>query len=146
MSRRGRCEVKASLNLFEACREELIQIQVVGVRAFSFMRLSVRLRTKVGRRSEKRFAAQLVVPGLWVDFVHQNPDVGYRWGKWQFHNFLRFHRDALVASDVSRQAKKHFWIGHVERLPATASAYTTGVTESAVIPEGHALQAQGGRP
>jgi hypothetical protein len=145
MSRRGRCEVKASLNLFEACREELIQIQVVGVRAFSFMRLSVRLRTKVGRRSDKRFAAQLVVPGLWVDFVHQNPEMGYRLGKRQFHNFLRLHRDALVAPDAIRLAKKRFWIGHTERFPAAAFACATEVVEGNVLAVGPTLQDQADR-
>jgi hypothetical protein len=66
---------------------------------------------------------------IWAHFVQQHPELGYRPGKWQFHNFLRFHRDALVATDAIRLAKNRFWIGHVERFPVAAFACATGMVD-----------------
>jgi hypothetical protein len=56
----------------------------------------------------------------WADFVAHHPELGYRAGKWPFHNFLRFHRDQLLALDAIRLAKRRFWIAHRTRFPAVA--------------------------
>lgn len=68
-----------------------------------------------------------VGPSAWADFVDTHPELGYRPGRWQFHNFLRFHREALVACDAIRLAKRRFWIAHNERFPRAAFACATGV-------------------
>lgn len=58
------------------------------------------------------------VTGLdgWAIFSERHPELGYRRGKWQFHNFLRVHRATLVGHDAIRVAKRRFWIAHVERF------------------------------
>jgi hypothetical protein len=67
-----------------------------------------------------------VGPEVWAHFIQLHPELGYRPGKWPFHNFLRFHRDALVAKDAIRLAKKRFWIGHIERFAQVAFDCATG--------------------
>lgn len=56
----------------------------------------------------------------WKAFTQAHPELGYRSGKWQFHNFLRHHRDALMAVDAIRMAKRRFWIAHAVRFAPAA--------------------------
>jgi len=52
----------------------------------------------------------------WQTFVQAHPELGYRDGRWQFHNFLRFHREQLVARDAIRKARNRFWVAHLGRF------------------------------
>lgn len=52
----------------------------------------------------------------WRSFIKTHPELGYREGKWQFHNFLRFHREHLIAKDAIRKARKRFWVAHLSRF------------------------------
>lgn len=72
-----------------------------------------------------------VGPDAWAAFIEQHPELGYRPGRWQFHNFLRFHRGSLVAGDAIRLAKNRFWIAHKERFPIVAFDCATGVIQPA---------------
>ena len=65
-------------------------------------------------------------PEAWAEFVRRHPELGLKAGKWRFHNFLRLHRDTLVAADAIRIAQRRFWIAHVERLCTTAFDCATG--------------------
>lgn len=65
-------------------------------------------------------------PAAWAAFVKLHPELGYRPGRWPFHNFLRFHREALLAIDAIRLAKKRFWIAHQERFAGAAFDCATG--------------------
>lgn len=65
-------------------------------------------------------------PQAWELFTKHHPELGYRSGAQQFHNFLRFHRDALVRSDAMRRAKGKFWVAHGERFIAAAFDLATG--------------------
>lgn len=62
----------------------------------------------------------------WVEFVRRHPELGYKTGFWQLHNFLRLHREALVAHDAIRLAKNKFWIANVERFCTVAFDCATG--------------------
>jgi hypothetical protein len=62
----------------------------------------------------------------WVAFVKKHPELAYRPGHWQFHNFLRQHRDALCAADAMRKAKGRHWIAHRERFEKVAFDCATG--------------------
>jgi hypothetical protein len=55
-------------------------------------------------------------PAAWVHFVQQHPELGYKPGRMNFHNFLRFHRSRLVEADAIRMAKHKFWIAHRQRF------------------------------
>ncbi len=59
-------------------------------------------------------------PDTWAQFVKLHPELGYKPGRWQFHNFLRLHREALVQRDAIRLAKNRFWIAHVGRFCSIA--------------------------
>jgi hypothetical protein len=76
-----------------------------------------------------------VGPDAWADFIRHHPELGYRAGNWQFHNFLRFHRQALVAHDAIRLGKKRFWIVHSARFPLIAFECATGKLPASVMPE-----------
>ena len=67
-----------------------------------------------------------VGPDAWAAFILKHPELGYRPGKWQFHNFLRFHRIALVEQDAIRLAKNRFWIAHLDRFCTVSFACATG--------------------
>lgn len=56
----------------------------------------------------------------WQKFTERHPELGYKPGRMNFHNFLRFHRNVLVGVDALRIAKRKFWIAHVERFCAAA--------------------------
>ena len=62
----------------------------------------------------------------WKQFTDQHPELGYRDGRQQFHNFLRANRDALVARDALRRAKNKFWIAHTQRFREAAFELATG--------------------
>jgi hypothetical protein len=62
----------------------------------------------------------------WEAFVNEHPELGYRAGKWQFHNFLRLHKAALLESDAIRLAKNKFWIAHLPRFIEVAFDSCTG--------------------
>jgi hypothetical protein len=67
-----------------------------------------------------------VGPDAWADFVARHPELGFKSGRWPFHNFLRLHRTVLVKRDAIRLAKRRFWIAHVERFCAAAFDCATG--------------------
>jgi hypothetical protein len=66
----------------------------------------------------------------WSRFVEEHPELGYRPGKWQFHNFLRLHKAALVDCDAIRLAKRRFWVAHLSRFIAAAFDAATGFPPS----------------
>lgn len=61
----------------------------------------------------------------WRLFTKEHPELAYRDGAQQFYNFLRYHRDALVARDAIRRAKRRFWIAHTERFSEAAFELAT---------------------
>jgi hypothetical protein len=75
----------------------------------------------------------------WADFVKHHPELGYRPGRWQFHNFLRNFRQTLRDRDAIRLAKGKHWIAHRARFKAAAFDCATG---AAAAP----LAAVGARP
>ena len=66
-------------------------------------------------------------PDAWQAFTILHPELGYRAGKWQFHNFLRLFKSRLVRSDAIRLAKGRHWIAHVDRFCKVAFDCATGV-------------------
>ncbi len=62
---------------------------------------------------------------VWQQFTQLHPELGYQNGRQQFHNFLRYHRKALVERDAIRRAKGKFWIGHAERFAEAAFELAT---------------------
>jgi hypothetical protein len=62
----------------------------------------------------------------WRRFTKKHPELGYRNGFQQFHNFLRNNRDVLVEHDAIRRAKNKFWVAHVNRFNAIAFELATG--------------------
>lgn len=71
-------------------------------------------------------------PEVWREFTQLHPELCYREGRQQFHNFLRHHRDALVRCDALRRAKGKFWIAHRARFFFAAFELAT----TALPPEG----------
>jgi hypothetical protein len=63
--------------------------------------------------------------GAWSALTQTHPELSYRDGRQQFHNFLRTNRDALVAADAIRKAKGRHWIAHTERFIAVAFELAT---------------------
>jgi hypothetical protein len=64
---------------------------------------------------------------VWLEFVDRYPELGYRPGKWGFHNFLRYFRRTLEQHDAIRLAKRRFWIAHRRRFFEVGFACATGV-------------------
>jgi hypothetical protein len=62
----------------------------------------------------------------WRAFTQQHAELGYRHGRQQFHNFLRHHRQSLIAQDAIRRAKGKFWVAHAERFCELAFDLATG--------------------
>ena len=60
----------------------------------------------------------------WIHVSH--PELAYRDGRQQFHNFLRYHRQALVQRDALRRAKGKFWVAHTEPFIEVAFELATG--------------------
>ena len=65
-------------------------------------------------------------PDAWKTFTERHPELGYRDGRQQFHNFLRRHREALVKHDALRLAKRRFWVARQERFCELAFELATG--------------------
>lgn len=65
-------------------------------------------------------------PDAWKFFTERHPELGYRSGKWQFHNFLRLFKTHLLAKDAIRMAKGRHWIAHIERFNEVAFDCATG--------------------
>jgi hypothetical protein len=78
----------------------------------------------------------VVGPEAWAVFVKRHPELGYRPGRWQFHNFLRLHKASLLQQDAIRLARRRFWIGHLERFAATAFECATGADPLRSLTEG----------
>lgn len=76
----------------------------------------------------------------WNDFVEKNPILGFRPGRWGFHNFLRLHRRALIESDAIRRARNRFWIVHRDRFCAVAFELATGKTPATLGAPGQRSQ------
>jgi hypothetical protein len=62
----------------------------------------------------------------WTLFTQHHPELGLKPGLWQFHNFLRIHREALIACDAIRKARARHWIAHVDRFISAAFDCATG--------------------
>lgn len=62
----------------------------------------------------------------WEHFTKLHPELGYKPGRMNFHNFLRLYRDHLKQADVIRLAKRQFWVAHEERFCAVAFDCATG--------------------
>lgn len=67
----------------------------------------------------------LTGPQAWAEFVTTHPELGYKPGRMNFHNFLRNAKSRLVAADAIRLAKRKFWIAHQSRFPETAFEIST---------------------
>lgn len=86
----------------------------------------------------------------WDEFVTRHPELGYRPGKWAFHNFLRYHRNELAKRDAIRLAKRRFWVAHRMRFERASFDLATGgapawiadAPDTAVVPH-HARDARG---
>lgn len=66
-------------------------------------------------------------PEAWKTFTRLHPELGYRDGPQQFHNFLRYHREALLRVDAMRRAKRKIWVAHQERFCEAAFELATGM-------------------
>lgn len=66
-------------------------------------------------------------PDAWAEFVAMHPELGYRRGRWAFHNFLRHFKQVLVDHDAIRIAKRRFWVAHRQRFTEVCFACATGV-------------------
>jgi hypothetical protein len=62
----------------------------------------------------------------WSEFVKQHPELGYRPGQWQLHNFLRHFRAELCRHDAIRKAKGRHWVAHRARFVDVAFDCATG--------------------
>ena len=69
-------------------------------------------------------------PDAWRSFVERHPELGYKSGRMNFHNFLRMHRSALRARDAIRMAKNKFWIAQEEKFCLVAFECATGIFEN----------------
>ena len=68
----------------------------------------------------------LTGPQAWEKFVKEHPELGYKPGRMNFHNFLRMNRRMLRANDAIRLAKNKFWIAQEERFCSVAFECATG--------------------
>ena len=49
---------------------------------------------------------------VYEEFCIAHPELFMQQGKWAFHNFLRYARDQLMASDAIRKVKGKHWIAN----------------------------------
>jgi hypothetical protein len=84
------------------------------------------ISSQLGAKPMQNNAQWLSGIDAWRQFVHNHPELGYRVGKWGFHNFLRHFREPLARADAIRLAKKKFWIAHPERFSEVAFECATG--------------------
>lgn len=80
-------------------------------------------------------------PEAWKKFVQEHPELGYRSGRMNFHNFLRMNRNILCAHDAIRLAKNKFWIAQEEKFCLVAFECATGIfrkneVQNQIQPEG----------
>ena len=68
----------------------------------------------------------IVAIEAWNGFVTKHPELGYREGKWPFHNFLRLFRRHLVSADAIRLARGRHWIADPERFNEVSFECATG--------------------
>ena len=66
-------------------------------------------------------------PEAWKQFVDNHPELGYRTGRWSFHNFLRHFRGQLRHADAIRMARGRFWIAQQPKFEEVAFNCATGV-------------------
>jgi hypothetical protein len=87
------------------------------------------LNKLIQRKNElKQTNSQWIVgPQAWAEFVNLHPELGYKPGRMNFHNFLRNAKNQLLAADAIRLAKRKFWIAHQSRFPETAFEISTCV-------------------
>lgn len=75
-------------------------------------------------------------PDAWAAFIKQHPELGYRPGRMNFHNFLRLARQRLIDADAIRRARGRHWIAHLPRFVDVAFDLATSnrVDLAAVLP------------
>lgn len=56
----------------------------------------------------------------WSKFTEKHPELGYKEGMWQVHNFLRIFREDLVMQDAIRKARGRHWIANASRFSEAA--------------------------
>lgn len=56
----------------------------------------------------------------WEQFTSEHQVLGLRDSYYAAHNFLRRHRETLLAADVLRRANRRFWIVDANRFNAFA--------------------------
>ncbi|MFM6991455.1 MAG: hypothetical protein ACKOWD_09190 [Rhodoferax sp.] len=66
-------------------------------------------------------------PNAWAKFIDQHPELGYKPGRMNFHNFLRVNREVLCRQDAIRLAKNKFWIAQQEKFCLVAFECATGM-------------------
>lgn len=63
----------------------------------------------------------------WSDFTNKHPELGYKQGRMNFHNFLRLYKYELQEYDVIRKAKNKYWIASIPGFRQVAFDLATGV-------------------
>jgi hypothetical protein len=86
-------------------------------------------------RSEMKAQTWTTGPKAWGIFVDQHPELGYKPGRMNFHNFLRLNREALRLNDAIRLAKNKFWIAEVDKFCDVAFQCATGVIDVEALNE-----------
>lgn len=69
----------------------------------------------------------------WAEFVKRHPELGYRPGRWSFHNFLRYYRQSLIERDAIRRAKRRFWVAHRIRFQQACFDLATGAATAQAV-------------
>lgn len=72
----------------------------------------------------------LTGPAAWTTFVERHPELGYKPGRMNFHNFLRLNREALRRHDAIRLAKNRFWIANTEKFCKISFECATGMLQA----------------
>jgi hypothetical protein len=62
----------------------------------------------------------------WKSFTQARPDLRYSPSQFGFNNFLRYHRDSLVAAGVLRKCKNKFWVADTRHFNQAAFDAATG--------------------
>lgn len=86
-------------------------------------------------------------PDAWAVFVQQHPELGYRPGRMNFHNFLRLARTRLIEADAIRRARGRHWIAHTPRFIEVAfDLATMAQAPASRVPSDAGRFAAGGQP
>lgn len=72
----------------------------------------------------------MVAQDAWNVFVKRHPELGYREGRWPFHNFLRFYRRHLVELDAIRLARRRHWVANLPVFLNVAFDCATGLFDT----------------